>query len=454
MSNKPPQTDIQQAPSSERLAAVDGESPSPSDAEVLVESGFEADPFFSDHDDPSWMNLDLADRSFIDEDESTNPASSGSLQRYTPTSPPTSDPHRDVTRIASPPLSDTEQTRIAPFPQIPSGHRYLPPEEADTPMQGTALPVEGLELSAVLSSSSVPAPVVDDVPLLEADALGIEMIEPERTRTEQGPAPMPVRQQAMTVAHAPPEPWGRYVSELEREVTYEPEARLQAAFLHEVADVLRMSGDRWRQQAFALDRRALSLYALYWPSLRARLVECWRSGDREGYRDELMSAVTLVSATDIGAGPREAQDRMLADLLVELGLVLEEEGEHQEAEARYIKATRLGRQDPFFFVNLARVFAASGDLEGLWEAMAATAALGGAGPEAQALQGAVLADIGEMLRRAGYVTEARDVYREALEADPLQIEPYRGLELLGGLCESYARAADSAASSLMDEAEV
>ena len=52
MSNKPPQTDIQQTPSSERLAAVDGESPSPSDAEVLVESGFEADPFFSDHDDP------------------------------------------------------------------------------------------------------------------------------------------------------------------------------------------------------------------------------------------------------------------------------------------------------------------------------------------------------------------------------------------------------------------
>ncbi|MEO1272585.1 MAG: hypothetical protein AAFX99_31220, partial [Myxococcota bacterium] len=231
------------------------------------------------------------------------------------------------------------------------------------------------------------------------------------------------------------EPWGQYVAELEREVAHEPTPPLKAVYLHEMADVLRMSGDLWRPQAFALDQRALSFHALYGPAMRARLVEYRRSKDLAGYRDELSAAVKRVEAEP----PGEARDGLLADLLIELGLFVEEEGDRHEAKAHYVKATGLRRHNPFFFINLARIFAASGDLDGLWEALAATAALGEESAEAlRALKGAMLADVGELLRRAGRVSEAREVYREALMVNPSQLESYRGLELLAWQADDTA----------------
>ena len=74
----------------------------------------------------------------------------------------------------------------------------------------------------------------------------------------------------------------------------------------------------------------------------------------------------------------------------------------------------------------------------------------GADPVARVLQRRDAPDI------ATYVGSGKAAINGCVFLRPESGEPLdsRGLELLRGLCESYARAADSAASSLMDEAEV
>ncbi len=226
-----------------------------------------------------------------------------------------------------------------------------------------------------------------------------------------------------------PAPWGQYIFELRGEILAQKNPRLRAAWLHEAADVLRLTGDRWRTVAFDLDLRAAELAPLYLPALRSRLIECLRAGDREAYEEALEDA--FLQAERLGFREDPDAQSVLSSLRFEIGVLREAQGEPDTARALYEEAALLNVQDPFLPLNLARHQLQQRDLEGYERSLNALIAASGDDPAANPLRALLLADTAEALRRAGRDDRAAALYADALALDPTLLNAYRGIQLLG-----------------------
>jgi len=277
---------------------------------------------------------------------------------------------------------------------------------------------------------------IGDLDLVEEDpyeASGLFIVDRKQTTNRDAlpnmTARLKLRLPGLEEDLALPAPWGQYIFELRGEILARKNPRLRAAYLHEASDVLRLTGDRWRPLAYDLDMRALDLHPMYLPALRSRLVECWRSGDAQAYAAALDEAFTQASRLDMEGEP-DAQ-MVLGALRFELGVIKEVQGDLVGAHGLYIEATRLSHSDPFFYLNLARVFLADGEVGSYAEMMSACSALAGEQAEADSIRALLLCDTAEAVRRSGRLEDAHGLYESALTYDPTLMMAYRGLQLLG-----------------------
>lgn len=225
-----------------------------------------------------------------------------------------------------------------------------------------------------------------------------------------------------------PQPWGQLVDELSTEALVQGEAYPRAVLLHEIAEIIRMVGDGWRETADELDAEALDDAPSYLPALWGRLVELHRRHRQGGqeHRQGLAQALQLLREL---ADPSESAIALRAELEFESGVLAEITGDLASAREAYVEASQQ-HGHPFFRLNLARIAYAEGDLDAAIEETEAAVGAIGESMDADAVRGLMLVDLGELLRRRGEMDRAREVFRAASRADPTSLAAYRSLQIL------------------------
>ena len=363
------------------------------------------------------------------------PVSEPGRRRYAPPrgSPPV-DPPPAVERSdeGGRPRRRTVQTRWRPKIEGISGENDGG-DDAEVPWQR---PVRRRQAGSVsqIDFRQVELEGVDDPSVARAALLHGEEDAPESVDLDFGEGPRESTQQVqMALATLlkgleVPAPWGKLVDELAAEALVHGDARPRSVLLHEIAEIVRMVGDSWRETADELDAEALQDSPGYLPALWGRLVELHRRHRQGGpeHRDGLVEALELLHGLP---APGPSAVALMAELDFELGVLAEVAGDLASARQAYLEAAQR-QQHPFFRLNLARIAFAEGDLDAALDEIEAAAGAVGESADADAVRGLLLVDLGEMLRRRGHNERARDIFRNASRADPTSLAAYRSLQIL------------------------
>ncbi len=232
-----------------------------------------------------------------------------------------------------------------------------------------------------------------------------------------------------------PMPWPRFVGEMRGELVAQREARVRASYVHEVADVLRMAGDRWAGQAAAMDALALDLNPTWLPSLRARLVDALMMGERGHGQEEALTAYraaldeTMAALQGEEEGGQSEALGLLGALRCEDALSAELAGDLGRAKRAFGEASVV-EGGAFFSLNDARYALVEGRLIDAASAMMAVAGHAPEGAAGDAQRAMWLVEAAEVLRRQGRSEKAVRLYRKALDCDPTSTAAYRSLQLV------------------------
>ncbi len=299
------------------------------------------------------------------------------------------------------------------------------PAKARAPGSVSQIDFRQVELEGVDHPSVAQAALLDE---LETPADGTAVAPPApvvvRDSTQQVQMALATLLQGLNV----PPPWGDLVAELGTEALVHGEALPRAVLLHEIAEIIRMVGDSWRDTADELDAEALEDAPGYLPALWGRLVELHRQNPNggEALRGGLLDALALLHQVD-DANP--SSEALTVELEFELGVLAEIDGDLGSARGAYLEASQR-HQHPFYRLNLARIAFAEGDVEAALGELEAAASAVGESVDADAVRGLLLVDLGEVLRRRGEIDRARAVFRAASRADPTSLAAYRSLQIL------------------------
>lgn len=299
------------------------------------------------------------------------------------------------------------------------------------PLQhGSPVPPPAMDVDAALAVLEQAPEVVDEV-LDPYEVTGLIVIaEPTQNAArepfgEDSAKKVAYRLEALGKEASLPAPWLNFVAEMRGEIMAHPEPRQRAAYLHEVADAMRLLGDPWQAAAASLDVLALEISPAYLPALRQRLVDVYRRGDSV---DAVVHATRqALSAAQVRDGEAVA---LLSALTVEEAMAAERRGELVQAREAYEAASQMS-QDPFFALNKVRLHLNLGEVRQAAAAMMAAAEFAGEGDEASPVRALWLFDGAELLRRAGHGEMAARLLREALVHDPALVPAWRALELIG-----------------------